>query len=133
MKIFLQYIVDINLASFGKSDKFQDIERKKNNSGILVSLQIQSVNVGLKIQAVLVGVVSRGKSCARKNSPGIYTRVKKYLNWINRITRTKGQCYKIQNYKNDPGKERSKLWIILQEGFEQILLSFLTLMKELSK
>ena len=46
-----------------------------------------------------MGVVSRRKSCVRKNSPGIYTRVKKYLNWIKNITRTKGQCYN----KNDPG------------------------------
>ena len=48
-----------------------------------------------------MGVVSRGKNCERKNSPGIYTRVKKYLNWINHITRTIGKCYN----KNDPGKD----------------------------
>ena len=51
-------------------------------------------------QAVIVGVLSRGKGCARKNSPGIYTRVKKYLQWIKSITEKKGKCYK----ENDPGK-----------------------------
>ena len=35
-----------------------------------------------KPRAVIVGIVARGKGCARKNTPGIYTRVKKYLRWI---------------------------------------------------
>ena len=32
--------------------------------------------------AVMIGVLSRGTGCAHKNTPGIYTRVKKYLRWI---------------------------------------------------
>ena len=62
-------------------------------------------------QAVLVGVVSRGKGCARKNAPKIYTRVKTYIKWIKSITKKKGKCYKksavsneINVLENKPGK-----------------------------
>lgn len=38
-----------------------------------------------KDRATLIGVVSRGMGCSFFDHPGIYTRVKKYLNWINDI------------------------------------------------
>ena len=37
---------------------------------------------GEQSQAFLIGIVSRGAGCAVKNIPGIYTRVKMYVNWI---------------------------------------------------
>lgn len=36
-------------------------------------------------QAVLTGLVSYGKRCASRDLGAIYTRVKKYLNWIKNI------------------------------------------------
>ena len=41
--------------------------------------------------ATIIGVVSRGKGCARKDSPVIYTRVKMFLPWIHEHT-ISGKC-----------------------------------------
>ena len=41
--------------------------------------------------AVMIGILSRGTGDAHKNTPGIYTRVKKYLRWIYAKTRD-GRC-----------------------------------------
>ena len=35
-----------------------------------------------RFKAVLIGVVSRGMGCTEKNSPAVFTRVKRYLKWI---------------------------------------------------
>ena len=42
-------------------------------------------------KAVLVGVVNRGKGCARKNALGIYARVRHYLPWIKEVA-SSGKC-----------------------------------------
>lgn len=42
-------------------------------------------------QAVLIGVVSRGKGCATYNQAGIYTKISKKLRWINRHANS-GAC-----------------------------------------
>ena len=42
-------------------------------------------------KAVLVGVVSRGKGCARKNALGIYARVRYHMKWIKKVAAS-GKC-----------------------------------------
>ena len=34
-------------------------------------------------RAMLIGIVSRGIGCARRQAPGIYTKVTSYIDWIN--------------------------------------------------
>ena len=41
--------------------------------------------------ATIIGVVSRGEGCARQDSPGIYTRVKRFLPWIHENSES-GKC-----------------------------------------
>ena len=41
--------------------------------------------------AYLIGVVSRGTGCAFFNHPGIFTRVSKYMRWIQRSIKS-GNC-----------------------------------------
>jgi hypothetical protein len=43
-------------------------------------------------RAVLVGIVSRGWGCARKDAPGIYTKVSAYKDWIQNHIRGLESC-----------------------------------------
>ena len=50
------------------------------------------VGKGERKRAVLVGIVSRGAGCGRRDSPGIYTKVSSYVTWIQKYIRGLPQC-----------------------------------------
>lgn len=43
-------------------------------------------------RAVLIGIVSRGAGCGRKDTPGIYTKVSSYVKWIQKHIRGLEHC-----------------------------------------
>ena len=61
-------------------------------------------------RAFIVGIVSRGLGCARKDSPGVYTRTKKYIKWMYKYIK-KHSCsnpHKKSNRKNRARSRRKK-------------------------
>ncbi|XP_017395940.1 serine protease 55 [Cebus imitator] len=73
-----------------------------------------------------VGIISWGKSCGEKNTPGIYTSLANYNLWIEKVTQLEGRPFKVLNMKTsvkqkpigsrvlgvpEPGCRRS--WLLL--------------------
>nr|XP_054099538.1 serine protease 55 isoform X2 [Callithrix jacchus] len=44
-----------------------------------------------------VGIISWGKSCGEKNTPGIYTSLANYNLWIEKVTQLEGRPFKVLN------------------------------------
>jgi len=47
-----------------------------------------------KLIRILMGLVSGGSSCGQINTPGLYVRIKHYVEWIKKYASTSGKCSK---------------------------------------
>ena len=65
------------------------------------------VGYGKEKRAFLIGIVSRGWGCARKDSPGIYTKVSAHKKWIHKVIEGLKPC-------NDINFRPKGLWSIEQ-------------------
>ncbi len=74
-------------------------------------------------EAVLVGIVSRGVSCAGKNSVGVVTRVKQHLGWIKDVTGMQQIDDRPVTSKKSSGAADKRI-MTAKQLFWQILFSF---------
>ncbi|XP_005373861.1 PREDICTED: serine protease 55 [Chinchilla lanigera] len=51
-----------------------------------------------------VGIISWGKSCGQKDTPGIYTLLAKYVRWIKNVTQLEGRPYSLKEMRNSPNQ-----------------------------
>ncbi|XP_066108779.1 serine protease 55 [Saccopteryx bilineata] len=78
-----------------------------------------------------VGIISWGRSCGRKYTPGIYTLVEKYSLWIKNVTELEGKPYSAEKITPfQPTRRRSQASEPLEPGSLrlQLLLSLLSCM-----
>ncbi|XP_021117012.1 serine protease 55 isoform X3 [Heterocephalus glaber] len=53
-----------------------------------------------------VGIISWGRSCGQKNTPGIYTLLAKYNRWIKNVTQLEGRPYSVEEMWDSPEQPR---------------------------
>ncbi|XP_032711806.1 serine protease 55-like isoform X1 [Lontra canadensis] len=55
-----------------------------------------------------VGIISWGKSCGQKNTPGIYTLLENYNLWIKKVTEIEGRPFDAEEMKAPPNRKQMR-------------------------
>lgn len=55
-----------------------------------------------------VGIISWGRSCGKKNTPGIYTLLENYGLWIKKVTELEGRPYNAEKMRTPLQKKRMR-------------------------